>query len=115
MATEIPPKVSIAVILLAIAGSCYYCNTDRARETPVSPNIWGRVGCEEAVKAQLVAPTTATIEWQAEGQLPDTSRYQYWLRGEVTSQNVFSAMITKKFYCYHNGQQDFRGLAVIAP
>lgn len=114
MATEVSRKVGLAVILLALAGSCYYCETYEA--PPVVPRDWGRIGCEEAIKAQLAAPTTTKIEWAAHGANPEPKEpYPFADVGKVTAQNYFGALLTKDFICYHNGKQDFRGKALLAP
>lgn len=114
MSRKVSGRTAIIVIVLMIAFMAFAEFSSRNEVTP--PESWGRVGCTEAVKAQLVAPTTAKIEWVGYGPNADKRRdYQYAIQGKVTSENSFSAMLTKDFTCYHNGRQDFRGQVVIVP
>ena len=114
MARKVPGKVVVVVIMLTIGFVAYGGYQDR--HAAIKPESWGRVGCTEALKAQLAAPTTAKIEWLGYGANPNKDlHYEFTITGKVTAQNAFSAMLTKDFICYHNGKQDFRGQVVIAP
>lgn len=114
MALKVSGRTAIIVIVLVIAFMAFAEFSSRNEVVP--PESWGRVGCTGAVKKQLAAPTTAKIEWGGYGPNPNKSQdYEFAIQGKVTSQNVFGAMLTKDFTCYHNGQQDFRAQVVIAP
>jgi hypothetical protein len=70
--------------------------------------------CQDAVKRQLKAPTTAKFDWDGFGSNPEagksgepTAQYPYVGTGHVTAENAFGARLTQGVVCWHDGQRAF--------
>jgi hypothetical protein len=73
------------------------------------------VGCEAAAKVQLKVPPTARFRWGRISPNRDTTEpYPYKVDWQVTFEDSAGTVKTRRFACYHNGRQDFRGKIVLS-
>lgn len=86
-------QIAILILLLISLLSCF------ERDGP--PNMSHvRFYCEEAVKARLKSPSSATFSSQFETEISEVAAGQtYRVRGFVDAQNSFGAKIRGRYIC----------------